>query len=139
MSITPNQILALAKELCDVVEGDQAKEVALRCSTSRAYYAALHAADDSLPADLALTRADRKGKSSHQAVIDKVVAWSKAVRPGRTEAIFVARNLSRLRDLRKAADYSTGDDFTAEEAATALKIATDTVERAGRANAQCAA
>lgn len=139
MSVTPAQLLQLANRLAAVTEAGSVEEVALRCSTSRAYYAALHAADDSLPADLAMTLAERRGKSSHQAVIDKVVAWSKAIRPGRTEAIFIARNLTRLKDLRKQADYATGDNYSESDAQIALSLAREILDRAGRANAQATA
>ena len=139
MSIQPNQLLDLASRLMDVPSESERQEVDLRCSTSRAYYAALHAADDSLPPDLALTLSERRGKSSHQAVIDKVTIWSKGCRAGRTEAIFIARNLARLRDYRKKADYGTDRNFSFEEALSALKLARETVARATRAVEQSTA
>lgn len=139
MSIQPSQLLELAGRLIEAPCESERQEVDLRCSTSRAYYAALHAADDSLPSDLALTIAERRGKSSHQAVIDRVTLWSKGCRAGRTEAIFIARNLARLRDYRKKADYGTDHNFSFEEASSALRLARETVARATRAVEQAVA
>jgi uncharacterized protein (UPF0332 family) len=133
MSTSVKEIIQFASGLIDENNPTPPDEVTLRCSTSRAYYAALHAADLSLPPDLALDTAAKKGRSSHQAVIDAVVLWARAIRPGRTDAIFVARNLPKLRDARKRADYNIEDEYTVEEARTALKAAIQTVESAARA------
>lgn len=133
MSVSPTDIVNLASGLLLSDGASVITEAALRCSTSRAYYAVLHAADEALPDDLALTAADRKGRGSHQAVIDATVLWSKAVRPGRSDAITVARNLAKLRSARKRADYNVEDNFTVEDAIEALRVAKITVECAARA------
>jgi uncharacterized protein (UPF0332 family) len=134
MSATPSEVFELASSLLKSgVDGVPTGEVTLRCSASRAYYAALHAADLSLPSDLTIKAGDRKGKSSHQAVIDAVIVWAKAIRPGRTEAGTVARNLVKLRNFRKKADYHLESGFTENEAAEALEIAAATLESATRA------
>jgi uncharacterized protein (UPF0332 family) len=133
MSTSVSDIIGLASRLVESKDGNAPEEVELRCSTSRAYYAALHAAEQALPSDLTVTPAVKRGRSSHQAIIDAVVLWAKAVRPGRQEAISVARNLPKLRDARKKADYSMGADFTLEDANATLKIAISTVESAARA------
>ena len=136
MSVNPNEILATATKLAAAqASGDPALESDLRSCASRAYYAALHAADMSLPADISPSQEDRKGKQSHQAVIDALVLWSKSIRPGRSEAIVVARNLPKLRTVRKRADYAITADFNPAEAVLALKTASATIasaERAGR-------
>jgi uncharacterized protein (UPF0332 family) len=137
MSVTPSEILATATILMSPFSGEEiSPEANLRGSASRAYYAALHAADLSLPDDLAPTADDRKSKSSHQAIIDSVVLWSKAIRPGRTEAISVARNLALLRRVRKQADYVIGTNFSLQEAADALKTARMIIQSAERAGRQ---
>jgi len=133
MSSTPNEILDLACKLALSSDGTDVNEVTLRCSTSRAYYAAMHAADESLPADLSPSAAERKSKSSHQAVIDAVLKWANEIRPGRTEARTVARNLPRLRDARKRADYKISEVFTLRDAESALRIARSTLQSAARA------
>lgn len=133
MSTTADEIIGLATNLLQVVDGVSPDEATLRCSTSRAYYAALHAADRSLPDDLTVTAEQRRGRSSHQAIIDAVVRWAKSTRPGRTEAITVARNLPKLRDARKNADYNMRSDFTLDQATAALRIAVLTVQSATRA------
>ncbi len=138
MSLSPEEILQYAEALIAPATGDRSAEVVLRCSTSRAYYAALHAADECLPADISPGLAERKGRSSHQAIIDAMILWSKAVRPGRSEARVVARSLPRLRDARKKADYKVMEDYTIHEADSALFIAKQIIISATRAAQQAA-
>lgn len=140
MSVTPDQILATAVMLgASTDSGVCPCESDLRSCISRAYYAALHAADLALPADLVPTATERKGQSSHQAVINSTVLWAKSIRPGRTEAIAVARNLPKLRSARKRADYDLDTDFTAEEAVSVLRTAQSTLASASRAGSQATA
>jgi uncharacterized protein (UPF0332 family) len=134
MSTTVSEIIGLASSLVECDTDKTVNEAMLRCAASRAYYAALHAAGQSLPPDLMVSTEAKKGRSSHQAVIDAVVFWAKSVRPGRMEAGKVARNLPRLRDTRKKADYELGQEFSVAEAMTSLKIATATIESANRAS-----
>lgn len=134
MTITYADVLGTAQRLSVSLIADQDPcESDLRSVASRAYYASLHAAMDALPLDLQPSEAESTGKSSHQAVIDAVIRWSKSVRPGRTEAIFVARNLTRLKQVRKKADYFIQQDFSVTEAKTALHVAVQTVANAERA------
>lgn len=133
MSSTPTEVLDLATRLLDNSIGTNPDEVTLRCSTSRAYYAALHAVDDALPEALSPTASERKSKSSHQAIIDATILWAKRPGDGRMEAISLARNLPKLRNARKNADYKMTVDFTFEEAKEALRVAQLTVAGAVRA------
>lgn len=133
MSSTPTEVLDLATRLLDDSNGIIPDEVTLRCSTSRAYYAALHAVDDALPESLSPSTSERKGKSSHQAIIDAAVRWAKRPGDGRIEAISLARNLPKLRNARKNADYKMVVDYTLQEAKEALRVAQLTVAGAIRA------
>jgi uncharacterized protein (UPF0332 family) len=122
MSCTSSDFFSIAEQLLQP-SGEPLPEISLRTSACRAYYAVLHAADGSLPPDLHVADAAKKGKSSHQAVIDAMSGWGRAQRPGRVEAGIVARNLARLRAFRKKADYDLDADFTSDDAADVLRIA----------------
>lgn len=136
MTITHNDILATAKRLSVVlVDGVGPSESDLRSVASRAYYATLHAASDAIPEDLQPSEEKIFGAGSHKAIIDAVILWSKSVRPGRSEAIVVARNLAKLKHARKKADYFLNQNFSVHDADTALRIAIltiDSAERGGR-------
>lgn len=138
MSVTPEDILNTALFLAGNDDDEfQTSESNLRSAASRAYYAAMHATDISLPDDLALSDEDRHSKDSHKAVVDAVTLWAKAIRQGRTEAGVVARNLPRLKNTRKKADYRIGENFSNAEAQAALVTAKTTIESAYRAAKQC--
>jgi uncharacterized protein (UPF0332 family) len=137
MSVTPQEILNTATLLAsESSSGEAPCEANVRSSISRAYYAALHAADQALPSDLSPTDAERKSQSSHQAVIDATSRWARALRPGRMEAVNVARNLSKLRAARKRADYALHIDMELNDASSALRTATSTLLSAARAAGQ---
>jgi len=133
MSTSVKEIIELAESLLESVQ-ESSNEAVLRCSTSRAYYAALHAASLSLPDELQVSTEEKKGKSSHQVVIDAIVLWAKSLKPGRQEAITMARNLPKLKDARKHADYRLKADFTVEDARQSLKVAIATIDSAERAS-----
>lgn len=137
MSVTHMDVLETARRLSisGIVDVDPC-ESDLRSVASRAYYATLHATNDSIPPDLQPSNSDKDGKSSHQVIIDAVTQWSKSVRPGRSEARIVARNLPKLKHLRKKADYLLKVDFTLQEASSALHTATITIASAVRAGEQ---
>lgn len=136
MSCKPEDFLVVAENL--LAEEAPRSEAMFRSAASRAYYAALHAADMALPVDLEPSSAERKGKGSHQAVIDAMTKWGKAIRPGRSEAIAVARNLPRLKTVRKLADYGLADSFTLEEARHSIRVSAATIASATRAASQAA-
>jgi uncharacterized protein (UPF0332 family) len=136
MSTSVTEIIGFAQELLEVPPESPVSEVILRCSTSRAYYAAMHAASQALPQELQLSFDEKRGKSSHQIVIDAVVLWGKSIRPGREAARIVARNLPRLKDARKHADYRLDEDFSPEHARRTLSLAIATVDSAQRAAEQ---
>lgn len=133
MSVSTRDIIDLAQSMLEPSAEQPITEATLRCSTSRAYYAALHSASQSLPPERQLTGEEKRGKSSHQAVIDAFISWAKSLEPGRQEAIVVARNLPKLKDARKSADYRLKSDFTLTAAQQALKIALATIDSAERA------
>lgn len=130
MSIEPKDFLATATKLHSS-EGNT--EADLRSAASRAYYAAIHASQHCLPFDLAPSASELRAKGSHQAVIDAVDTWAKAVRTGRMEAQMLARKLRRLRDIRKTADYQLDIDFMISESQFALKDASTVLDEAAHA------
>jgi len=102
MSVTHQQIMETAVRLAgDSALGRLVCESDLRSSASRAYYASLHAAFVALPLDLAPDSSARSSGSSHMVLIDAVTLWAKSIRPGRSDARVVARNLQRLKNIRK--------------------------------------
>lgn len=137
MSITHGQILQTAVDLAKVVLDDgSCCEASMRSSTSRAYYAALHAAMLSLPQEFALTLNEIKSANSHEAVSNKLIIWGKSFTAGRTEAQIIARELPTLKKLRKKADYRIDADFTEVEAINALSRARKLIASAELARSQ---
>lgn len=102
MPISPSDLLRLAHELAQN-EGD---EVHVRSAVSRAYYAGLHATEQTFAG-----RARMGHESSHAEIIGRATAHSKGVNPGRSAAAQIAFKLSKLRRLRNAADYDIGQAF----------------------------
>jgi hypothetical protein len=92
--------LALARELHDAARGDEAK---LRTATSRAYYAARHAAVDWLPthalASIAVARPDGTRSLPHTRI------WRRLRESTDPRVRRVGRLGDRLREAREAADY----------------------------------
>lgn len=140
MSVTHQQIMETAIRLAaDSAVGGLVCESDLRSSASRAYYASLHAAFVALPADFAPDSSVKSSASSHMVLIDAVTLWAKSVRPGRSDARVVARNLQRLKSIRKKADYEISEMFPVEHASDALTIAAETIVCADRAGASARA
>lgn len=137
MSVTHGQILQTAIDLSGLLQTDgTCCESNLRSATSRAYYAALHAAITSLPSEFSPKVADLKGASSHEIINDAITLWGKSMIPGRTEAQILARGLPVLKKLRKKADYQIDSEFLAEETKDALLRATKLIASAERARFQ---
>jgi uncharacterized protein (UPF0332 family) len=132
MAVQPVDILELAKSLLPM-QNEFGKEVAFRSATSRAYYSAFHAASLALPDDLQPSQAARRGKLSHQAVINSFTEWGRADRPGRVDAVWISRNLLRLKQFRKQADYNIDVDFSHARSQEACQLAEKLLERADRA------
>lgn len=132
MAVTPSDILEIARQLLGTEEVAPS-EASMRSAASRAYYSAFHAANSSLPEELQPDSSLRNGPSSHQIIIDAYVAWGRAHRPGRTDAIIVSRNLARLKLLRKQADYNIDDAFSLSDSKLSCKVAGTTIESAVRA------
>lgn len=133
MGISASDILGVAERLSNEASSQDC-EASRRSAASRAYYAALHAAVAVLPADLALSNAEAKGKDSHSAVSDALAKWAGQVRNGRSEARVMARKLPRLKQVRKVADYRIWEGFTTEQTADALKEAATIIGAAAEAS-----
>lgn len=134
MSVAYQEIFGVATHLVSQKQADgSCCEASLRSAASRAYYAALHAAKQSIPDQFAPESAELESKDSHKKIIDAVIAWGNSVTPGRTEAKTMARELPRLKRLRKNADYAILNDFSAGDAEEAIERATTIIENVRRA------
>lgn len=112
MPISPSDLLRLARQL-----GQQADdEACVRAAVSRAYYAGLHATEQTFPG-----RERIGNESSHAEIIGRATAHGKGLNPARSAAAQIAMKLSRLRRLRNAADYDLGDQsLSAQECEVVL-------------------
>lgn len=120
MSIDCSSILSLAQELAA-----QEGETHLRSAVSRAYYASLHRVEMALPQRFEVSDEDRKGRSSHESVIQALVAWGKSIAPGRQNARVAALKMPRLKAARLKADYYLDETVTKEEVQFALAAASE--------------
>ena len=118
MSCSPRELLALAVEL-RALEKSEAVE---RCVVSRAYYAALHAVDQTFEARDQKFRVD--GESSHAEIIGRATAYSSRIVPGRSDAAFIAKQSHRLRRERNHADYHIEKEMRANSHVEAIELAT---------------
>lgn len=105
-------------------------EADYRSAASRAYYAAFHEADAALPADFAPSEAERRGKSSHEIIIDACRTWGNSLVPGRDLARQISRDLARLKRTRRDADYLLSQDFSKDQAVDAVLVADTLCQRA---------
>jgi uncharacterized protein (UPF0332 family) len=115
MPIKAHEIMQVAESLAE-----RDGEAAHRSAASRAYYAAFLSARDVLPEEF--TPYVKSG-SSHDAVIDSLLAFSRATERGRTEAVQIAADLPRLKKKRKLADYGLENDFFLEDAINVISRA----------------
>lgn len=113
MSVSPKEILDTAEKLRDGVPS----ESDMRSSASRAYYAALHAADLSIPDSFRETTLD---ESTHEATINKARRMSRSNGPGRTEAAQLFGLLPRFKRLRVKADYFIHENFDLDDCKRAI-------------------
>lgn len=137
MSITPDDIFKTATSLATTTLGNISTEADLRSAASRAYYAALHAADLSIPDALKPSETEKGSKGSHQVIIDAIVSWSKGAYQGRSDARDMARNLTKLKRVRKKADYLIDEDFSLPEATDAVTTASGIMQNAQSALRLC--
>lgn len=113
MSTSPENIFNVAEKLAAT---EQPCEASLRSACSRAYYAAYHHSLARLPNAYQPSETDMKGARSHDVVISALTAWGNSIdTAGRTQARLAAKDLRRLKDLRKAADYDLNNDFSVRE------------------------
>ncbi|WGT64436.1 hypothetical protein [Variovorax paradoxus] len=92
-----------------------------RCVISRAYYASLHATNETFPRNVGDVRPDHE--SSHAEIINRAVRYGKSFDPGRTDASQIAQALPRLRKLRNFADYDLDEALSAKEYEDGLRRA----------------
>ena len=119
MPTRPAEILELAKTFSEMGGG----EALQRCIVSRAYYACLHAVDETFPVSNDQGRID--GESSHAFIINRATAYGKSLSlyPGRTPAASIGQMMTKLRRFRNAADYDIGDALSGREYADVIKRA----------------
>jgi uncharacterized protein (UPF0332 family) len=120
MSVTPQDILQTATRLACL---ESQTESDSRATVSRSYYAALHGVNNCLPG-----RVQTEQKNSHEQVISKADAHGKSLKPGRTEAKEVTRNMYLFKKMRKMADYDIENEFDQSEAQDALSLCASILE-----------
>lgn len=128
MAIHPNDIFALAIRLKD----QGSSEADLRSAVSRSYYAALLSADYVIPErDASLSK---DGESSHVKIIARVQAHGggPTPKPGRSEAIQMAKLLPKMKRDRVIADYHLHATVTQETCDEALRRAEVVMEHCAR-------
>lgn len=123
MSISYRDIFQAALEFQASATTSANAEATLRSAASRAYYAALHASLNALPEAFAPTETELKERDSHLLAQDAMMRWGKSLTPGRSEAQLAARDLPRLKKIRKNADYGISADFQDGEAQKAMRRA----------------
>ena len=112
MPIQPSDLLRLAQQLGQNTND----EVSIRSAVSRAYYAGLHAAEQTFP-----SRERMGNESSHAEIISRATIHGKGLNPGRGSAAQIAIKLGKLRRLRNDADYAIGvPSITAQDCETVL-------------------
>jgi uncharacterized protein (UPF0332 family) len=108
--------LALAEELLEdlksINEYRPTDYAAMRCSVSRAYYAAYWGCRNHLEQNLNLDLKDT-GETSHKTVIQQLAKIDK----------YVSLELNRLKDSRVEADYKRNISFTLSDSVTQIKRA----------------
>lgn len=108
MSITPDDLIALAKELENLNQ-----EVAWRSCASRAYYGAFHTARALAPDDVRNNKRD-----AHE----KLISWLTA--HGKNNWLTVVGGLLQdIRDKRTKADYKISEGFAKGNAGIAVHLA----------------
>lgn len=128
MTTSTLEILALAKTLQKNADGS---EVALRCAVSRAYYAALHTADNIIPGRVA---GEVRQESSHECIIGRAQVYGKGVNPGRGAAQTIAKLLPKIKRARVRADYRLHEDVSASDCADVIVTAEMVIDECGVVN-----
>ena len=108
MSITPNDVLTLARELYN---GGNSSEAHVRSSISRAYYAAYHCA-------VAHAGCELPSLDAHKALITRYESLGKAALAGR---------LKSMRAARVTADYYLTKAVAGKSASISLKQAVEVI------------
>jgi uncharacterized protein (UPF0332 family) len=109
MPSSPHEVLALAEEIADKCKG----EAALRSAASRAYYAALMAAQATIPS---LTN----DGPTHERIIRSCVKYGQGANPGRRASSEMAGLLEKVKVIRTEADYYLETEFTQRQYKDAL-------------------
>ena len=108
MSVTPDEVLALARELYN---GGNASEARVRSSISRAYYAAYHSA-------VACAGVELPSLEAHRALIDRYDSLGKIALAGR---------LRSMRAARVTADYYLSRPVAGKQASISLSQAVEII------------
>lgn len=109
MSVTPDEVLALARELYN---GGNASEAHIRSSISRAYYAAYNSAVECAGCEL-------PSVDAHKALIERYDALGKSALAGR---------LRSMRAARVKADYYLEKQVAGKEASISLSQAVEVIK-----------
>ncbi|MBA4382957.1 MAG: hypothetical protein C0406_10365 [Sideroxydans sp.] len=120
MSTAPSEILGTANKLLAMSEITEADA---RAAISRAYYAALHTVSQCFnSASLAHVA------NSHEQIIGLADCHGKSIKPGRTEARLVARDMFIFKRLRKFADYEVDETLGKTDAQRAIALCQSILE-----------
>jgi uncharacterized protein (UPF0332 family) len=114
MSTTPREILETSRRL---VVLENLTEADFRAIASRAYYAALHGVKQCFSVENSLSQ-----QNSHESIIGYADAYGKSVKPGRTEARQITRDMYLFKKRRKFADYEIDDTFQSEDANNSISL-----------------
>jgi hypothetical protein len=113
MPISPLDLLRLARQLGQHTND----EASVRSAVSRAYYAGLHATEQTFP-----SRQRIGNESSHAEIIGRATVHSKGSNPGRSAAAQIALKLGKLRRMRNAADYDIDKAFISAQECEAVLL-----------------
>lgn len=106
---------------------DDADEAQQRSAISRAYYAALHSVAITFPKRDGDYR--KEGESSHVEIIGRSERFAANPGPGRSDAVFVAKLMPRLKRTRNEADYRLDMNFEKRQVFEAIEMARTVMQR----------
>lgn len=129
MSIVAIDFLKTAETLFSAGE----TEADYRSVASRAYYAALHEANATVPESHAPSDLQLRSKSSHESIIGALQVWGNSLTAGREQARHASRELSKLKRTRIEADYDLHGEFNQAMADEALSFARQIFRRMNEA------
>jgi len=114
MPASPLDLLNLAKNL----QAGADNETALRCSVSRAYYAALHRVAEVF--DPREHSDQRERESSHVEIASRAELYAKGPNPGRLSAGEIAKMWPKFKRLRVKSDYFLDQDVVDADSVQAI-------------------